>query len=132
MASFIIFIMSLGTVMIMRNSSDALIENDYYEKGQSYDKDYKAKQDAIDDMVIPIIVINDYGVTITFPIPVKYQLICRRPSDYHMDRIFNGFTDEDRNIQIQKGELQPGPWLFRIQYTAEEKNYLFEVEITMP
>ena len=132
MALFMIFIMSLGAVMIMRHDDDALIEDDYYEKGQSFDKDYQTKKDALDDKVIPLISVNQYGLTITFPIPVKYQLICRRPSDYHMDKIFNGFTDEDRSIQIPKGELESGPWLLKIQYTVEEKNYLFEAEIMMP
>lgn len=126
------FIVSLGAVMIMRNSDDALIENDYYEKGITYDQDYRAKQAAIDDMVLPAVHTNDHGVTITFPVPVKYQLICRRLSDYHMDKTFNGFTDEDRDIRIPKGVLQTGPWLLRIQYTAENKNYLFEGEIIMP
>jgi hypothetical protein len=132
MAAFMIFIISMGAVMIMRNNDDALIEGNYYEKGQAFDADYKAKQDAIDDLVVPSITINDFGVTITFPVPVKYQLICRRLSDYHMDKIFNGYTDEDRDIQILKGELEPGLWLLRIQYTTRGKNYLFEGEIMMP
>ncbi|HEY1025492.1 MAG TPA: FixH family protein [Sphingobacteriaceae bacterium] len=132
MASFIIFMVSLGAIMIMRNDNDALIEDDYYQKGIAYDKDYDAKKAAIDDMVVPAIHTNDMGVTITFPVPVKYQLICRRLADYHMDKTFNGYTDEDRNIQIPKGMLEPGPWLLRIQYTAEDKNYLFEGEIVMP
>lgn len=132
MALFMTFIVSLGAIMIMRNDNDALIEKDYYEKGITYDKDYEAKQAAIDDMVVPAIHTSAWGVTITFPVPVKYQLICRRPSDYHMDKTFNGFTDEDRNIQIPKGMLQAGPWLLRIQYSTEDKNYLFEGEIIMP
>jgi hypothetical protein len=132
MAAFMIFIASLGAVMIMRNDDDGLIEGDYYEKGQAFDVDYKAKQDAIDDMVVPVITTNEYGVTITFPVPVKYQVICRRLSDYHMDKVFNGYTDEDRDIQILKGTLEPGPWLLRIQYSTRKKNYLFEGEIMMP
>lgn len=131
MVSFMIFIVSLGVVMVIRSESDSLIENDYYEKGQTYDKDYQAKQNAVDDQVIPTIVTND-GLAITFPVPVKYQLICRRSSDQQLDKSFNGLIDENCRIKILKGELEPGPWLFRIQYTAEHKNYLFEGEIMMP
>lgn len=132
MALFMAFIVSLGAVMIMKTDDDALIEKNYYEKGISYGKDFDAKQAAIDDMVLPAIHTNNFGVTITFPVPVKYQLVCRRLSDYHMDKVFNGYTDEDRNIQLSKGMLESGPWRLRIEYTADDKNYLFEGEITMP
>ncbi|MDF3078947.1 MAG: nitrogen fixation protein FixH [Sphingobacteriaceae bacterium] len=132
MVLFMIFIVSLGAIMIMRNGDDALIENDYYEKGQNFNKDYQLKQNAIDDEVIPAIVVNEYGIIITFPVPVKYQMLFRRPSDYHMDKMMNGFTDEDRKVQIAKGQLEPGRWMMRIQYTAKGKDYLFETEIEMP
>jgi hypothetical protein len=132
MVLFMIFIATLGAIMIMKGSDDSLIEKDYYEKGQAFDKDYNAKQRAIDDLVIPSININDLGLTITFPVPVSYTLICRRPSDKDLDRTFEGFTDEDRNIQILKTELEPGPWLIRMEYSANDKNYLFETEINMP
>ncbi|MDB5013958.1 MAG: FixH family protein [Daejeonella sp.] len=132
MVLFMIFIVTLGTIMIMKGKDDSLIENDYYEKGQTFDKDYNAKQRAIDDLVIPSININDLGLTITFPVPVTYKLICRRSSDKDLDKTFDGSTDEDRNIQVLKSELEPGPWLIRIEYAASGKNYLFETEIDMP
>jgi hypothetical protein len=130
MVSFMIFITTLGVIMIFRNASDSLVEDDYYEKGQSYDIDYQNRQNAIDDMFIPTIIIKD-GISIVFPARVKYLLICTRPSDYHMDRTFRGLTDGQDRIQIRKGELQPGPWLFRVQYSANDKNYLFETQIVM-
>ena len=132
MGLFMVFIACLGAIMIMKSGDDALIDNNYYEKGQAFDVDYNKKQRAIDDLVVPTININDAGVTITFPVPVSYKLNCRRLSDSGMDKNFEGSTNEDRNIQLQKGDLEPGPWLLRIEYTANAKNYLFEGEIDMP
>lgn len=132
MGLFMVFIACLGAIMIMKGDDDALIEKDYYEKGQAFDKDYNKKQRAIDDMVIPSIHTNEFGVTITFPVLVKYKILCRRMSDSQMDKIFEGSTNEERSIQIQKGELEPGPWLLRMDYTTDGKNYLFEGEIDMP
>ena len=131
MVVFMIFIMALGAIMIIRSGDDALIETNYYEKGQFFDRDYKAKKDAIDDQILPAVATTD-GVTITFPVAVNYKLICKRPSDSRMDKNFSGTTDNNRSIKIPKGDLQSGPWLFRIEYSAGNKNYLFEGEITMP
>ncbi|HEY0669145.1 MAG TPA: FixH family protein [Sphingobacteriaceae bacterium] len=132
MASFMIFIVVLGSIMIMRSDNDALIENDYYEKGQTYDKVYNAKKDAADDMITPVITTDQYGVTITFPVAVEYKLHCKRSSDYRMDKIIKGNTDNNCTIKLMKGDLAPGPWLLKIEYTPDEKIYLFEGEIMMP
>lgn len=132
MGAFMIFIMTLGFIMIMGNEKDTLIDADYYEKGQAFETDYKKKQAAIDDEIIPEVVVNHYGVTITFCKPVKYKIICKRPSDQAMDRIFEGYTEEDRNVQILKGELPAGPWFLRIEFTGDGKDYVYETEIIMP
>lgn len=129
---FIAFIMGLGAIMIMRSENDALIDNDYYEKGQTYDNEYNARKGAVDDMVIPVITTDQYGVIITFPVHAAYKLICKRPSDSHMDKTFKGLTDVDCSIPILKGELEPGPWLLNIEFTINGKKYLFESEIVMP
>ncbi len=84
-----------------------------------------------DKYIIPTITVNEIGVTITFSVPVKYQVVCKSKEDYHLDRIFNGFTDEDRNIQILKCELPAGVWLLQIKYTVFNKNYYFEKEVVI-
>lgn len=132
MGTFMIFIMILGFMMIMGNEKDTLIDTDYYEKGQAYDTDYVKKQAASDDGVIPEVLANQYGLTITFCRPAKYKIICKRPSDRNMDRVFEGYTKEDRNVKILKGVLQAGPWLLRIEFTQGEKEYAYETEIIMP
>lgn len=129
---FMIFIMGLATVMIMKSGDDALIENNYYEKGQTYDAQYAAKQNAMTDQVVPVITTDEYGTTIAFPLPVNYKLICKRLSDSRMDKVFEGMTRKDRGIKLTKNDLHPGPWLLTIEYTIDDKKYLFEGEIRMP
>lgn len=132
MGSFMIFIVTMGTVMIMNNEKDTLIDADYYEKGQAFETDYKKKQAALDDEVVPEVVSDQFGATITFRMPVNYKIICKRPSDQTMDRIFEGYTQEDHNVQILKGELRSGPWFLRIEFTQDDKDYVYETEIRMP
>jgi hypothetical protein len=131
MGSFMIFILSLGAIMIMGNEKDTLIDNDYYEKGQAYDIYYKKKQAASDDGVIPEVIVNQYGITITFCTAVHYRIICRRLSDRNMDKTFEGYTEEDHDVQILNGQLQSGPWLLRIEYSHDNKEYVYETEVRM-
>ena len=132
LALFMIFMVTLGTIMIMRSGEDALIESDYYEKGQRYNEQYQAKQNALNDMTVPVLLTDQNGVTITFPLPVKYRLTCKRLSDQDMDKIFEGSTEAEQIIELLKGDLPAGPWMLKIEYSANNKDYLFEGEIMMP
>ena len=132
MALFMAFIVTLGTMMIMRNGDDSLVEQNYYEKGQNYNTDFEKKQRAQDDQMTPKVATSNAGVNIIFPAPVSYQLICRRPSDAHMDQRLSGSTAEDGRIDIPQGVLRPGPWSLRIEYTVNGNQYLFEEEIVVP
>ena len=132
MAAFMIFIMTLGMLMIKNNEKDTLIDVDYYEKGQAFEADYQKKQAAIDDEVVPEVAFNRYGLKVTFGRPVKYKIICKRPSDQAMDTVFEGVTEEHNNVRIPDGVLQSGPWFVRIEFTEEGKDYVYETEIKMP
>lgn len=131
MGLFMGFIVTLVTFMIINNGKDALIENDYYEKGQNYDLDYKAMQDARDDKVIPVITTNEKGTAITFPIPVAYEMLWRRLSDPKLDRTFKSDVPK-KDVFILLNELKSGSWLLRIQYKAGQKNYLHQIKIIIP
>lgn len=132
MAVFMAFIITLGAMMIMRNDEDSLVEQNYYEKGQNYNKEFQEKQNAADDQILPTVSTSNSALTIVFPVPVKYHLICRRPSDADLDQTLSGATEADGTIAIQSGSMKSGPWSLRIEYEANGKNYLFEDEIVMP
>ena len=131
LALFMAFIITLGVKMIFSND-DALIEKDYYEQGLNYDKKYEAKKLALADSVVPSIDVNEYGLTISFAQPADCMLNFKRLSDAKMDTTFERRTDEDFSIQVLDGELESGPWRLALNYTIDEKTYLYESEIIMP
>ena len=131
MVLFMGFIATLVFFMIINNDQDALIEKDYYEKGQNYDLDYKAMQDARDDKIIPIITTDEKGTTILFPVAVAYEMLWRRLSDPSLDRTFK--SDIPKNeVFIPLNDLKSGSWLLRIQYKINEKKYLYQNKIMIP
>lgn len=131
MITFMLFIISLVVIMFMRHEKDSLIENDYYEKGQTYDNDYQAKENALEDNVRPIVSVSKDGLWIRFPVAVTYEILCRRASDQLMDRTFKSKLATGY-VLIPAEKLHPGPWLVRINYQIPNKKYLLESKVTLP
>ncbi|WP_256009699.1 FixH family protein [Desertivirga xinjiangensis] len=131
MGLFMIFILTLGFRMIFSNS-DTLIEKDYYEQGLNYNQKYDAKRLAVTDSVIPKIETDNHGLSIRFILPASCKLNFKRLSDSKMDRTIERQTDEEDVVHIAEGELKSGPWMLSVNYSINEKNYLYEQEILMP
>jgi hypothetical protein len=132
MSVFILFILVLSFIMISSSNNDALVETDYYEKGQSYNEEYNAKQNAIKDRVLPIVSPDSSAIRITFPAAVRYRLLCRRASDAGLDTTFSGQLAAEQALILDKSALRSGPWTFRIDYTVNNRDYLFIQEVKMP
>jgi hypothetical protein len=132
MGAFMAFIITLGTLMMMRYDDDSLVDQNYYEKGQNYNLELEKKQNALHDRMLPGISTPDGELIINFPAQVRYRLICRRPSDARMDQSLTGSTGADGIVAIQRKSLKPGPWSIRIEYEAGGRKYLFEDEIVIP
>ncbi|MEJ6981238.1 FixH family protein [Pedobacter sp. P351] len=131
LALFMAFILTLSVKMIFSND-DALIEKDYYEQGLNYNKKYDARQQAVADSVVPSVDVNENGLTIVFRHPAECKLNFKRLSDAKMDTIFERSTDKDFSVRVLKGDLRRGPWLLTLNYTIDEKTYLYESEKIMP
>lgn len=127
MAMFMSFIIILA-VMMIRSKDDALIDQDYYEKGLSFDQDYQDQQQAIKDSVLPDIRIKSNELSIVFRDSADFKLVFKRLSDAGMDKNFAG---RDIKLEFNNKELIPGPWIMRLNYTINEKNYLIKREIQM-
>ena len=128
--SFMAFIVSMGARMVLSNE-DALIDKDYYERGLKYDKEYNENKQALQDSIIPEVNIKQSALSISFPVPVKYKLICKKLSDANKDRVYTANT-ESRNIQVDAGELEKGTWLLTIEYHVQQKAYLVKRQIALP
>ncbi|WP_026898160.1 FixH family protein [Daejeonella oryzae] len=130
LSAFMLFITTLGVLMFRSSKTDSLIEDNYYEKGQAFNQDYDAKQKALDEKLLPAFD-TENGLLISFPVSVNYKLSLKRLSDQLMDKDYTGITDSDHQIKIPKEELQTGPWLIRIEYSVNGKNYLYEDKILL-
>lgn len=131
MVLFMGFIVTLVTLMIKPHKTDALIETDYYEKGQTFDRDYSAGRDAIQDQMIPVVQANDKGVSIVFPNPVNYEIQLRNLANSSLDRAYKS-ESALKQVFIPGNELKSGSWLLRIQYQAGDKEYLYQNKILLP
>ncbi|HEY0054847.1 MAG TPA: FixH family protein [Pedobacter sp.] len=126
--SYIIYLV----IRIFLSSNDDLLDKNYYEKGQTYNTEYNAKQRAVDSHLLPEVDVNQSGLTISFQHPAHYKLVCKRASDSKLDKVFEGDTDSNCTVSIPKTQLQKGPWNLHLEYKIAEVSYLVEKEIMMP
>lgn len=131
MGLFMAFIIAMSVKMFMIAGEDDLIEKNYYEKGLAYDQDYNLQQDAINDSVVPVFKADEKRLIIRFTSAASYKLICKRPSDSKLDRIFTGYADENDPLILPGDAFKAGPWKFHLEFTSNGKPYLVEREINM-
>ncbi|WP_421943188.1 FixH family protein [Pedobacter sp.] len=132
MLIFIAFILAMGAFMLSKQSNDALVEGNYYEKGLTYNEEYQSKQNTIDDGQTPIININEKQIVIQMKDSVDYALRLIRPSDIKADKNLNGHTIGDNNlILIPKKPQDKGLWFLDMEWKINSKNYRFKQNITL-
>lgn len=128
MGTFMAFIVTLGFLMFS-SKTDALIENDYYQKGLQYDSTYLKKEQVKTDAATPEIAINQDLLTITFKAPATGNLILIRNSDKKMDRSVKINTGNLHMVNIPLTAFAKGQWRIQLSWTSNGKSYLFEDEI---
>lgn len=132
MLSFMAFIVILGVLMI-RSENDALVDNDYYEKGLSYNDEYLQKEQVIKDNAAPDIELLGDNLTITFKTEATGTLKIMRTAKKSMDRMMNFKTDSTSSVILKSTDLAKGQWKFIVQWKANNgKTYLNEQEVLMP
>jgi len=131
-ALFMIFIIAMASKMFLSSGEDELVDEDYYEKGLAYDKDYDLQENARSDSVIPQFLAEKAGLTIVFKSPANYKLQCQRPSDIKLDRHSKGTTGSGNLLFIPANVLTSGPWNLHLEFTIGGKEYMVRREIVMP
>ena len=131
MGLFMAFILAMSVKMFMVAGEDELVDKNYYEKGLAYDQDYNLQKEAIADSVVPVFTADHNGLSILFSAAAQYKLVCKRPSDAKLDRVFSGEADENFIFTLPKEEFIPGPWQFHLEFTINGKQYLVEREMMM-
>jgi len=132
MAAFMLFIIGMVVYMFKTNGNDALVEDDYYEKGINYDQEYAAKSNTLNDDAVPVIKISKSQVILQLKDAADYQLTLMRPSEAKKDVKSSGKTIGDAHlIIIDASPLDKGLWSLKLKWSAKGKDYLFVKEITI-
>lgn len=130
MGTFMSFITVL--VVIMFNSkTDALVDNDYYEKGINYNKVYNLKEQVNLDHAKPGLAVTGEAIGLTFTEQAKGNVRLMRTSDKRMDRAMPFETDQNRQVLIPAVDLPKGSWRIIIEWESLSKKYLYEQEINI-
>ncbi len=132
MATFMLFIMTMVVYMFSVHGKDALVEDDYYEKGLSYNQEYNATQNVLDNDAQPLITINNSQIIVQLKDSASYNLKLMRPSAQKEDVALKGNTIGSSNlILIDRKLLSKGMWTFSIQWESNKKAFFFKKDITL-
>lgn len=130
MACFMSFIIILA-VKMFNSSPDALVDNDYYEKGLAYDKEYQLKEQVKTDHAKPEIQVGTEGIILTFKAPAEGKVSLVRTADKRMDKMIQINTDEQYRAAIPLTGIAKGRWKLIINWNSAGKSYLDEQEVTV-
>lgn len=128
MAIFMVFIVTLVFVMFS-SKTDALIDNDYYQKGLQYDTTYAQKEQVNTDTATPEIRIAQGVMIIIFKSPAHGTLKMIRNADKKMDRLVTINTGTELLTSIPLSGIAKGQWRIQLSWISNGKSYLYEKEI---
>ena len=132
MLLFMSFIIVLAVRMI-RSDPDALVENNYYEKGLNYDEVYQHKAQVFKDSAVPTVVVLKNKMVISFRARSQGSIRLMRTSDQRMDRNIEFNTNETHQFMIATRTLTKGQWRLIVDWNNEkDTRYLYEREIILP
>lgn len=132
LAVFIIFIMGMVVYMFMVHGNDALVDNDYYEKGINYNQEYTAKQNVLNDRAEPKITIHTAFIIIELKDSAQFTLRLMRPSSEKDDVKIAGNTMGDKHaITINTQKMHRGLWFLELAWTSNGKPYMLKKNLTL-
>lgn len=130
MALFMCFIVGLG-ILMFNSKTDALVDNDYYEKGLNYNQEYSSKEQVEIDKARPQISLQPGKIIIKFTSPASGNIRVMRLADKKMDKNLPFHTLVENEIFVSTKLLLKGRWKLIINWVSEDKNYLYEEEINL-
>lgn len=132
MLTFMLFIVCMVVYMFHVHDRDALIEENYYEKGINYNADYDAMQNVLNDNAKPKITVTPTQIIIQTNAQASFELVLMRPSNSDDDVKIKGNTAGEANlIIVDKTKLAKGMWFLNLQWHANNKAYLYKNNITL-
>jgi len=118
-------VVATGIYMVTKNS-DTLEENDYYEKGLSYDIAYQKKQNVNLNNAEATIAVERDSLFITFTDQINEGVIrFKRPSNDKLDRLIH-FSTANCSYQMSLEKLKIGAWNLSLEWKNKHTSYLQE------
>lgn len=130
LATFMGFIIVLAVIMF-NSKTDALVDNDYYEKGINYNQVYNRKEQVYLDQAKPVITVTPENITLTFKQEARGTVRLMRTADKKLDRVFPFENTTDRSFHIPAAGLRTGSWRLIVDWVSTDKSYLYEQEIKL-
>lgn len=127
MVTFMTFIITLAVIM-MRSDSDDLVDQDYYQKGIEYDKDYIRKNRVKEDNAEPEIIV-DKSLKITFKNPAKGIIRFLHASKQTQDKVISIDSGTENTVNIPLDEFSKGHWKVMLEWNSSDKGYMFQKDI---
>ena len=116
----------------MVHGNDALVDNDYYEKGINYNQEYTAKQNVLNDLAEPKIIIHPTIMVIEFKDSAQFTLRLMRPSSEKEDVKVAGNTVGDRHaITLNTQKMHRGLWIMELNWISNGKPYMLKKNLTL-
>jgi len=132
--TLLIFIMAaVGTgIYMVSQDHDTLVEDDYYEKGLTFDSQYDHKTNVEQFDAKPQIVINNHSLEITFQQNGnKGTIDFQRTSDSSLDKQIP-FSTNTKNYNLPLEGVSTGKWKILINWEHDNTPFLFEQNIYIP
>ena len=130
MLTFMTFIIVL-VVQMFRSNNDALVDNDYYEKGIHYNIDYNKKENVIKDQAAPEVRIEANTIVITFKESATGTVKLIRTADKRMDQNLVLNTDAANQFQLPLTGKAGGLWKLKLDWKSNGTAYLYEKEVML-
>jgi hypothetical protein len=129
LAVFMVFILGLCARIFFFTNTDDLVENDYYEKGEAYESEYREQLNARNDPGAVQLNWTDAGLQLHFMNASSYQLILRHPYDAKGDEQLNGAAGSNQKILVPRRKFVAGNWRAELRWTSGSTVYRVKKEI---
>lgn len=134
MVVFIAFIVAMGVMMF--RSTDALKEDNYYEKGLQHDEMYERLQNNrnLPGNVEAAFSADGKELQINFPrvpLPLRAEIALIKPDDKRQDKkaLIEIAEGGSLNRMIEVEQLSLGMWQVQMNWQSADKKYYFETRL---
>ena len=127
--AFVLFICGLSYYMF-RSPADEY-DRQYYEDGLNFDHDYNREAQVSKDHAQPRITVSADSIRFVFPQTVKGRVKLMRPASDARDTSFALDNTAQKEISLATESLTKGKWQLVLEWTSNQKAYLYQQEITI-